>query len=212
MRQNIQVVVSVVVFRYEDAQLQVFCGSSSSGPMLPEVPVLEEESLESAAFRAVKQEGLKINYLEQLYAFGLPNRKYGQRELSVVYFALLRPDRSLSGREWRDCKDVDDLPFDMKDMVRMALERIRQKFRSEPLVFELLESRFPFSSVEEVYTTVLDREVDRRNFKKKFVASGILVELEEKLKRNVGRPASLFRFDGRKYFDLKKQGIPLNLY
>jgi 8-oxo-dGTP diphosphatase len=55
---------------------------------------------------------------------------------------------------------------------------------------------------------VLDREMDRRNFKKKVIKFGFLEETTEKqVLEGAGRPGNLFRFNQEKYFHLQKQGI-----
>jgi 8-oxo-dGTP diphosphatase len=55
---------------------------------------------------------------------------------------------------------------------------------------------------------VLDRPIDRRNFKKKVVKFGFLEETAEKQSLDgAGRPGNLFRFNEKKYFQLQKDGI-----
>lgn len=210
-RQDISVVVTVVVFRYHSGELQVQLLPEADRFALPQSFLQKEESLESAAFRTVQSCGFKINYLEQLYTFGLPSRKPLGRELSVSYLALLRPGQELDERRWLNVYNLPQMEGDFADMVKLALSVLRSKFKHEPLVFELLPTQFPFSEVEHIYSAVIGIAVDRRNFKKKFLANDILIELEEKLKRKVGRPAALFRFNARKFFELQKAGGSLNL-
>lgn len=66
--------------------------------------------------------------------------------------------------------------------------------------FELLDKKIPFSDLEHLYTTLLDRPIDQRNFKKKIMHLGILDQLDEKApKTGSGRPASLFQFNENRY-------------
>mgnify|MGYP001954400967 CR=1 FL=1 len=44
-------------------------------------------------------------------------------------------------------------------------------------------------------------------FRKKITSLNVLDELDEKISRGSGRPASLFRFNKERYFHLKKEGI-----
>jgi len=54
--------------------------------------VLPDESLEEAVRRELREEtGIEVNYLEQLYTFGDPDRDPRGRTLSVAYYALLPP-------------------------------------------------------------------------------------------------------------------------
>ena len=78
--------------------------------------------------------------------------------------------------------------------------------------FELLEEKFPFSELEKLYMAVLDRPIDRRNFKKKVIKFGFLEETTEKQALDgAGRPGNLFRFNEQKYFRLQKEGINFEL-
>ena len=90
----------------------------------------------------------------------------------------------------------------------MAIERLRGKIVYQPLGFELLDKKFPFSDLEHLYSTLLDRPIDRRNFKKKVMSLGILDELDEKAKSTVaGRPGNLFQFNKKTYNRLLKDGM-----
>ena len=94
----------------------------------------------------------------------------------------------------------------------MAVKRLRGKLAYEPVGFELLEKKFPFSDLEKLYQTLLDQDLDRRNFKKKILSYGFLEELEEILQRKAGRPARLYQFNKKKYFELKENGYNFDLF
>jgi 8-oxo-dGTP diphosphatase len=90
----------------------------------------------------------------------------------------------------------------------VAHDRLKNKMLYQPVGFELLEEKFPFSELEKLYMAVLDRSIDRRNFKKKVVKFGFLEETNEKQALDgAGRPGNLFRFNEEKYYQLQKQGI-----
>ena len=91
------------------------------------------------------------------------------------------------------------------------MERLRGKLIYQPVGFELLDAEFPFSDLEMLYSTILGREVDRRNFRKKVLALGILKATGKERSLGSGRPAQLFRFDRRMYERLRKRGIYLDL-
>ena len=183
---------------------------------LPGGLVLNEESLECAVERELEEEaGVKINYLEQLYTFGLPGRDPRNRVLSIAYFGLVRPsafrlkaDTDAEAAEWFSIKELPTLAFDHQKIVDKAIKRLKAKITYEPIGFELLDKKFPFSELEKLYSTVLDRLVDRRNFKKKIMKFGFLIETKEKQKLSgSGRPGNLFKFDEKRYFKLVKEGI-----
>lgn len=177
--------------------------------------ILKGESLETAVQRELKEEsGVEMNYLEQLYTFGAPQRDPRGRVISVAYFGLVRPEvyklhatTDAEDAQWFPLTDLPELAFDHQVILETAIERLSAKITYEPIGFELLERKFPFSDLENLYTSILGRPIDRRNFRKKMLSLGVLEELDEKVVQGPGRPASLFRFNQERYFQLKKEGL-----
>ena len=220
MKNKIQLTVDAVVFGYESGNISVLLVKRKYEPYkdawaLPGGFVLEKENLEEAVQRELSEEtGVKINYLEQLYTFGDLGRDPRGRVVSVAYFGLVKPNAfklnaSTDAKEakWFNIQKLPKLAFDHKKILKIAIERLQGKITYEPIGFELLDKKFPFSDLEKLYTTLLDREIDRRNFKKKITSLKVLDELDEKVSVGPGRPASLFSFNKKRYFQLKKEGI-----
>ncbi len=187
---------------------------------LPGGLVLNDESLEEAVRRELKEEaGIDVSYLEQLYTFGKTDRDPRNRVISVTYYGLVRPkDYQISAQTdaedvaWFNINKLPKLAFDHKHIVDTAVRRLRGKISYEPVGFELLDKKFPFSHLEKLYQALLGRELDRRNFKKKIMAYGFLDELEESIQRGAGRPARLYQFNKKKYFQLQESGYNFDLF
>ncbi|MBT8281887.1 MAG: NUDIX hydrolase [Muriicola sp.] len=220
MKNKIKLTVDAVVFGYESGDVSVLLVKRKYEPYkdawaLPGGFVQENENLERAVERELSEEtGVKINYLEQLYTFGDLARDPRGRVVTVAYFGLVKPNAfkltastDAKETEWFNIKKLPKLAFDHKKILKIAIERLQGKITYEPIGFELLDKKFPFSDLEKLYTSLLDREIDRRNFKKKISSLKILDELEEKVSVGRGRPASLFSFNKSRYFQLKKEGI-----
>jgi len=220
MQQSIKLSVDAVVFGYEAGTISILLIKRKYEPFKGEwaIPggfVLDKESLEEAVERELKEEtGVEINYLEQLYTFGNPERDPRSRVVSVAYFGLIKPSAfnivaSTDAEEvkWFNIIDLPTLSFDHDEIVKLAIKRLQGKITYEPIGFELLDNKFPFSDLEKLYTTLLGRAIDRRNFRKKILKLNILDELDEKVSKGSGRPANLFKFNDKRYFELKKEGI-----
>jgi 8-oxo-dGTP diphosphatase len=226
MKQDIKVSVDAVVFGYDQEQgISVLLIKRKNEPFqkmwaLPGGLVLNGESLDDAVNRELKEEaGIDVNYLEQLYTFGSPERDPRNHAISVSYFGLVRPeDFQLAAHTdaedvaWFNIKKLPKLAFDHKKIIETATKRLRGKITYEPVGFELLEKEFPFSDLEKLYQTLLDQDIDRRNFKKKIIALGILEELDTTIQRKSGRPARLFKFNKKKYFELKEKGYNFDIF
>ncbi|MBL0742012.1 NUDIX hydrolase [Chryseolinea lacunae] len=226
MKQDIKVSVDAVVFGYrQDDGISVVLIKRKYEPFqkswaLPGGLVLNDESLEEAVRRELQEEaGIDVNYLEQLYSFGQPGRDPRNRVVSVAYFGLVRPDDyQLSAQTdaedvgWFNIKKMPKLAFDHKHILDVAIKRLRGKIAYEPIGFELLDKEFPFSDLEKLYQVLLDNDLDRRNFKKRIMSLGFLEELDETIQRGAGRPARLYRFNRKKYFELKEKGYNSDLF
>ena len=212
--------VDCVVFAVEDDALQVLLIRRAHEPFadswaLPGGFVDMDETVEAAARRELEEEtGLKDLFLEQLYTFGQPNRDPRGRVVSVAYYALV----DLAGRRVQAASDaseaawfaVDALPelaFDHDEILACALERVRGKVRYAPLGFELLPRRFTLTQLQRLYEIILGRELDKRNFRRKINAMGLLVDTGESQRGKAHRAARLYRFDRRRYRQLDREGF-----
>lgn len=226
MKQDIKVAVDAVVFGYDPENgVSVVLIKRKIEPFkkvwaLPGGLVLNGESLDDAVKRELKEEaGIDVTYLEQLYTFGEPTRDPRNHAISVSYFGLVRPQdfdliASTDAEDvaWFSIKTLPRLAFDHRKIIDVAVKRLRGKLTYEPVGFELLGKSFPFSDLEKLYQSLLDQDLDRRNFKKKIMSLGILEELNETLQRGAGRPARLFRFNRKKYFELKEKGYNFDIF
>lgn len=179
--------------------------------------VQENESLEEAAERELQEEtGIAVNYLEQLYTFGEPSRDPRQRIVSVAYFGLvktsqyqeLKASTDAENAKWFSIKKIPALAFDHRQILNVAIERLRAKIRYQPIGFELLDKKFPFSDLEKLYAALLDKEINRRNFSKKILSFGFLEDTGEVYKQEgKGRPSNMYRFNTKRYKELLKEGF-----
>jgi 8-oxo-dGTP diphosphatase len=226
MKQSVKVAVDAVVFGYDPEKgISILLIRRKYEPFpkfwaLPGGLVANDESLEDAVRRElVEESGVDVNYLEQLYTFGKPDRDPRNRVVTVTYFGLVRPsDYQLSAQTdaedvaWHSIDHIPKLAFDHRAIIDVAITRLRGKIAYEPVGFELLDKKFPFSDLENLYQTLLGREIDRRNFKKKIIGYGFLEELDETIQRKAGRPAHLYRFNKKKYDELKTKGYNFDLF
>ena len=107
---------------------------------------------------------------------------------------------------WVPVQEAQGLAFDHDRIIAVALERLRGKIRYQPLGFEMLPERFKLSQLQALYEAILGEPVDKRNFRKRFLAMGLLAQAGEE--RGVPhRAARLFRFEKRRYENLRRRGF-----
>lgn len=212
--------VDCVVFGIDEEDLEVLLVQRDVEPFqgrwaLPGGFVHEEEGLEEAARRELQEEtGLDRIFLEQLYTFGDVGRDPRGRVVSVAYYALVklgdhkvRAATDARAASWFPVWDPPSLAFDHDRILQTALTRLKGKVRYQPLGFELLPAKFTLTQLQRVYEKILERPLDKRNFRKKLLAMELLVELDEVEQDVAHRAARLYRFDRRKYQQLEKEGF-----
>ena len=87
------------------------------------------------------------------------------------------------------------LAFDHKEIIEYSLKRTRERLELCPIAFQLLTKKFTLTELQKSYELILKKELDKRNFRKKMLASNILIELNEFSKAGSKRPAALYSFD-----------------
>ena len=212
--------VDCVVFGFDEGELKVLLIERGLEPFkgrwaLPGGFVRVNETLDEAARRELVEEtGLTNVFLEQLYTFGTVDRDPRERVVSVAYYALVklsdhraRAATDAANAEWFPMSKLPKLAFDHAEIFGTALGRLKGKVRYQPIGFELLPEKFTLSQLQHLYEAVLETELDKRNFRKKVLSFGLLLPLKETQMVGRHRPAQLFRFDQKRYEQLRRKGF-----
>ncbi len=166
----------------------------------------KKESLDTAAGRILNNlTGIKDIFLEQLHAFGEVNRDPEERTISIAYYALIdvnSHDKELvkqHSASWFSIHDLPELIFDHQQMVEAALKRLRHKAAHEPVGFELLPDKFTLPQLQKLYESIYNTDLDKRNFRRRVLSMGVLVNTKEKQKNYSKKGAFLYKFDEDEY-------------
>jgi len=173
------------------------------------------ESLEEAAIRELEEEtGVTGVYMEQLYTFGDPERDPRMRVITVAYFALVsidavqhRPGDDASETRWFSIFQLPQLAFDHRRILEYALTRLRNKLEYSAVGLQLLPDYFTLTELQNAYEVVLGHQLDKRNFRRKVLASGILEETGRRKKSTEGRPAMLYLYRRNAVTEFKKRRL-----
>ena len=202
------VTVDVVMMSLRQRDLQVLLVKRRSWPYegmwaIPGGFVNMDESLEAAAKRELREEtNVQDVYFEQLYTFGDPGRDPRTRVITVVYFALLNSEHlqvkaadDAADVGWFSVYDLPPLAFDHDKILSYTLSRLRGKLDYTTIAFNLLPAQFTLHELQRVYEIILHKKLDKRNFRKKILSTGILEDTGDKKMEGTHRPARLYRFN-----------------
>jgi 8-oxo-dGTP diphosphatase len=203
----------------ESSRLKVLLIQRAKDPFkdawaLPGGFVDENETLEYAALRELKEEtGISDLFIEQLFTFGTPGRDPRGRVVTVAYYSLINlaehkigADTDAQDVKWFPINTLPPLAFDHAEILETAINRLRGKVRYQPIGFELLAEKFTLTQLQKLYETILDKELNKRNFRTKILKMNILKE-EDILRGVAHRPAQLYSFDKAKYEAYLNQGF-----
>lgn len=204
------VTVDVVVFSVLDDVLQALLIRRARDPFkgrwaLPGGFIEIDEPLEAAARRELEEEtGLRPGRLEQFRTFGDPGRDPRGRTISVVYTALADADRmapqaasDASAVGWFSALRPPRLAFDHRQILRSAIEHLRQKTAWTTVGAELLPKRFRLAELQRLYEIIMNRKLDNRAFRKKILSQGAVIEIEQPAPERGRRKATLYAFRRR---------------
>lgn len=201
------VTVDLVIFTVNDDTLNVMLVKRTEEPFadswsLPGGFLKVGESLEDAALRVLKEKaGVENVYVEQLYTFGDPDRDPRARVITVTYFALIPwkdllhpPSDKISDLTWSPVNHLPKLAFDHREIVEYAVRRLRAKASYSNIVYGLMPRQFRLSELQRMYEIIINDKLDKRNFRKRMLATGLLQETGRKDIAGAHRPAMLYKF------------------
>jgi 8-oxo-dGTP diphosphatase len=202
---NPTVVVDIVLFTVEEGELKVLLINRDNEPFkntraIPGGYLLKGETTRTAALRVLREKaGIDEVYLEQLYTFDAPGRDPRGPVFSVTYMALVpsplpetKQKDGIQAPELLPVKKIPKLAFDHKEIVSYALARLQGKLEYTTIGFNVLPKFFTFSQLQNVYETILNKTLDKRNFRKKMEQLGFIKETKQVLGGMRQRPAKLY--------------------
>lgn len=234
---NPNVSVDCVIFGYDEDRLKVLLIERQgdfpdlwSKLALPGDLIYERETLLMAAHRVLEElTGLKDIFLKQIGAFGDPDRISKQtdrqwlrsiranpeaRVITIAFYSLVRlcdyqpqPSSFAASAKWYDVNEIRDLAFDHFLILNEALHRLRQELSQRPVGFNLMPEKFTLGQLQKMYEAILNKQLDKRNFRRKILKWNILTATDEKQQTVSHKPAQFFVFNREQYHRLAETGF-----
>jgi 8-oxo-dGTP diphosphatase len=187
--------VRIVLFTVCQGKLWIALNERSHCYCLPHGRPQPDESLDATAARILaNQLRIQEQYIEQLYS--LSGTDDGEWTVSVTYLGLALSGPAglpeIAGR-WFDAGAIPQTNAADSNITDYGLLRLRAKLGYTTVAFHLLPPSFTLSELQQVYESVLDRQLDKRNFRRRIHAAGILEPTGVSRREGSHRPAHLYR-------------------
>jgi 8-oxo-dGTP diphosphatase len=207
--------VDCVIFGYNEKELSVLQIECNMPPHEAKMSLIGDlvksyETVDEAANRILEKiTGLSDLYLEQVQTFSDPNRHPLGRVISVAYYSLIKTDKyELIDKEhkhlrWVPITSTEEMAFDHQQIMNLCYNRLKKRLRERPVGFSLLPKKFTLIQLQRLYEIILGIKLDKRNFRRKLKATGLLKDLGEVQQDVSHRPAKLYTFDYERYAEME---------
>lgn len=198
----------ITVFTVDKGDLKVLLIRKKTEPykgywILPGNMLDNNETLEDNISDAVfEQLGLTNVYIEQSFTTSQIDRNPEGRIIATSFLGLIdivtaqykREEREEIESEWFKITDLPKLGYDHNIIINKNLNYFKRKIVNSNILKILFPSDFTLPEIQRVYEQLLDKKLDRRNFRKKFISLDLIEYTNERNTGFNGRPANLYRF------------------
>lgn len=201
------VTVDSIIFQIIDGVLNVCLVKRSSEPFknvwaLPGGYCAAGETTTEALVRVVENKaGIFISkqtkHTEQLYTFDNVARDPRGHAVSITYMSCgldITPTKSSEITQFFPVNELPKLAFDHEENIRYAHKRLASKISYTNVIYSLLPDKFTLTELQSAYEAIFERELDKRNFRKKFAQLDLTKETNEMKRDGAHRPARLYCF------------------
>lgn len=205
---NVFIESLISIFSVDKGVLKVLLMRKKEDPyknywILPGAILNNNETVEDNIVESVYSKvGLPTLYMEQCHTFSDITRYPDDRVVAVSYLGLVdsvtlllkREKRENIETEWFPISDLPKLGYDHDVVLNKTIEYLSKRMINVSVIKNLFPSDFTLPEIQRVYENVLNINLDRRNFRKKFMNLDIIEETGEKTEGKNGRPGKLYRF------------------
>ena len=148
-----------------------------------------------------------LSYIEQLYTFDTVARDPRGHAVSVTYMGCGReisPDQASSVVSFFPINSLPPIAYDHKKIIEYAHQRLISKLTYTNAVYAFLPQYFTLAALQAAYEAIFGYELDKRNFRKKFLSLNLTIETDQMQREGAHRPARLHQFKSDKLETLSR--------
>ncbi|SHH89488.1 NUDIX hydrolase [Flavobacterium defluvii] len=153
-------------------------------------------------------------FLEQLKAFSYQSSASLQEEISIAYYALVKRDNIDNmfnpDIKWVGINEIVGLNDKHKIILDFSLKELRRNICKSAIGFNLLPEKFTLLQVINLYEEILGIEINKPNFRRKLLQTGIVYGSNEKQEDVSHRAARFYSLNIQQNEVLSQKEIKFN--
>ena len=163
-----------------------------------------DETIEEAMRREIKEKSGRED-LDLCFSSvnSRVDRSPVKRMIAVSYIGVLdkksveihKETLKATDSDWFSIDSIPELAYDHEDIIHECLDTLREKIQTSDILKSLFPNGFTIPEVQKTYETILNREFDRRNFRKKLLSLGLITDTGKQVNFEGKKPAKLYKFN-----------------
>lgn len=213
------ITVNCVIFGYDGKDIKILLirrdiHDHKEKWALPGSLASMNESLEDTARRALLEEvNIDKIFLKQFGVFSDVNRVPNERVICITFYALLQKSKyhinvgnDAIEAKWFSFHHLPPMILDHKKIAEEGLTALRNKLHIDPVALEFVESEFTLGDLQKIYEIIFEKKLDRRNFQRKLLSSGLFISKTENTINNLPKNSTIkYSFDRANYDKIKME-------
>jgi len=161
------------------------------------------EELDDGMRREIKEKA-NIDNLQLIPAknYSRIDRSPVMRMIAIAYIGVIdiKKARLVTNNDkiqnigWFSLDEIPELAYDYNEIVSDAIELLKDKIVSSNILKSLYPDGFALPEIQKVYESIFNKELDRRNFRKKMLSLGLIYDTNKTARFEGKRPAKLYKF------------------
>ncbi len=206
---NIGIHVVSSLFTIDDGIVKVLLIKRTNNPYngywaLPGGGLYNNELLIDGAKRELKEKtGVTNIDLSMYQIYDKIDRSPLKRMIAIAFIGVVDKKRAkliektnkTSSSDWVNINSIPELAYDYNEILDGAIEKLKELIQTTNILKALFPEEFTLAELHQVYESVLNIEIDRRNFQKKMINSNLVIDTNKKINYKGKKPAKLYVFN-----------------
>lgn len=165
------------------------------------------EELIDGINREIKEKtGIKDIEIYFSNVFGEVNRSPLKRMIAVTYIGIidskrvefLKNTQKTTDADWVPIDSIPKLAYDHNNILEKGIITLKEKIIETDILKSLFPDGFTMPEIQKAYESILNKEFDRRNFRKKILSIGLIEDTKKLVNFEGRKQAKLYKFNSKK--------------